>query len=88
MTCIKIPNGYVCLGNGGFYLYKGQRFEFDERWGPQLVNAQGSGLSKEPSKKFWNIFEEWQTLSNKEKAEYELDWKRNRLNNWKLVLKR
>jgi hypothetical protein len=64
MTCVKTPNGIVCLGGDIVRIMVGSRyttFEDNSRFGPILCNRDGEVADKlfSDRSKFWTVWNEW-----------------------------
>lgn len=79
MTCIPIPNGFLCVANvtiGDARDSTGRlwRWEFDPRFGPLFVDRRGEPLKHQPeprlnakgipTNKGWQLFSAWHKQTN------------------------
>lgn len=69
MPCIRMNGAIMCMGRA--YTYKGYTFEFAFH-GLERLNKDG-GVSKIRGDKFYSIVEEFQKLSDEDKAKYQLN---------------
>ena len=62
MTCIRIPNGIVCVSDGprvDLRPYGSKVWcEFDKRFGPLFYHRNGREIAN-PSPRTWAAFEAW-----------------------------
>ena len=59
MTCIKIPNGFLCVGTEPIKLGK-YCFEMHPYCGPMRLKQDGEPSVQDFGKDFWPLFEKWQ----------------------------
>lgn len=67
MPCIRIGSGFIC--GPKVYRFKGYYFEWHSYCGPSPLNKNGE-LSKKIPKGFWNMIDEFQSLSLEEKENH------------------
>lgn len=64
MTCVRIPNGIICLGGNIVRIMVGKRhvtFEDNDRFGPIRCRRDGEAADAQFSEKspFWPAWEKW-----------------------------
>ena len=67
MPCERIGNTIICSSNG--YKFKGFYFEWHSYFGPSALRKDGE-ISKRIPSGFWDMIDEFQLLSDKEKEKY------------------
>ena len=68
MTCIRIPNGFVCTAYP-FYRYKGFYMEFHRYCGPFKLKQDGEP-AKRSGRKFWKIAQELWDMPQSERDKF------------------
>lgn len=63
MTCIKIPNGILCVGGPTVKLGK-YRFEMHSYHGPIKLKKNGDPARTYFGSDFWPLLERWQKLGS------------------------
>ena len=63
MTCVRFGNAIVCLAPEPIAFKRGRhwiRFEFDERFGPAMLDKKGQVINQgQEPKWWWDGFEFW-----------------------------
>lgn len=66
-------SGFICMAP--IYDYQGYFFEFKPYLGPLVLNKDGEPSKRQPSvkSKFWDVFEQFVKLSDKEQVKFKID---------------
>lgn len=66
MTCIRIPNGFICVNNSPDRKIRDQvgvQFTFEDhpQFGPFVLDKRGDPKSKQPGERasFWKVYQWW-----------------------------